>query len=104
MKTHFSDVLFLTAFLFIILKLETVMANQKELADQLTALGTQLDKVMGEINAEVTKLEDAISNAGSTSPEVDAALASLKSKVQSLDDLNTDVDVTPPADGGVTTP
>ena len=66
------------------------MATQAELAQQLTDLGTQLDKVLGEINAEIQKLEDAIAAAGNSTPEVDAALASLKAKVQTLDDLNAD--------------
>lgn len=66
------------------------MATQAELAQQLTDLGTQLDKVLGEINTEIQKLEDAITAAGSTTPEVDTALASLKAKVQTIDDLNPD--------------
>lgn len=66
------------------------MATQAELAQQLTDLGTQIDKVFGEITAEIQKLEDAIAAAGGTTPEVDAALASLKAKVQTLDDLNPD--------------
>lgn len=66
------------------------MPTQDELAQQLSDLGTQLDKVLGEIQAEVKKLEDAIATAGSTTPAVDTALASLKAKIQTLDDLNTD--------------
>lgn len=80
----------LTAFL------EKIMASQAELAQALTDLGTQLDKTQGEIVAEVSKLEDAINAGGATSPEVDAALASLKAKVQSLDDLNPDAVVADP--------
>lgn len=71
-------------------KINKIMLTQAELAQQLTDLGTQLDKVSAEINAEIQKLTDAIAAAGTTTPEVDAALASLKAKVQSLDDLNPD--------------
>lgn len=71
-------------------KLEEIMATQAELAQALTALGTQLDKAKAEIVQKVADLEAAIANAGSSTPEVDAALAALKGKVQELDDLNAD--------------
>ncbi len=68
-----------------------IIMNQTELAQALNDVSTQLDKVFAEITAEIQKLEDAINNAGSTSPEVDTALTSLKAKVQTLDDLNQDI-------------
>ena len=73
------------------------MASQSEIAAQLTALSTQLDKALAEIQAEIQKLTDAVAAAGASSPEVDAALQTLKDKVQALDDLNAD-----PSTGGET--
>lgn len=70
-----------------------IMATQAELEQQLTDIGTQLDKVFGEIQDEIQKLEDAIAAGGITTPGVDAALAALKAKVQNLDDLNPDATV-----------
>jgi len=71
-------------------QLEKLTMNQAELAQALTDLKTQADKAKQEIVNKVADLEDAINNAGSTSPDVDAALAALKSSVQGLDDLNPD--------------
>jgi len=71
------------------------MSTQAEVAQQLVELSTQLDKATAEITAEIQKLQDAIANAGSSTPEVDAALANVKAKVQALDDLNAD-----PSTGG----
>lgn len=76
-------------------KLNKIMATQQQVADQLTALSTQLDKALAEIQAEIEKLTDAVEAAGSSTPEVDAALEALKTKVQALDDLNAD-----PSTGG----
>lgn len=70
-------------------KVDTIMASNAELQQSLTDLGTQLDKAQAEIVAKVAALEAAIAAGGST-PEVDAALAALKGKVQALDDLNPD--------------
>lgn len=81
------------------------MASQKELAEQLKALTAQTEKAKAEIIAKVTSLEEAIANAGNTSPEVDAALAELKAAVQGVDDLNPDapVEETPTDEGGEST-
>ncbi len=67
-----------------------ITVNQTELAQALADLKTQADKAKAEIVAKVAELEAAIANAGSTTPEVDAALAALKGSVQGLDDLNPD--------------
>ncbi len=67
-----------------------ITVNQTELAQALADLTTQADKAKAEIVAKVADLEAAIANAGSTTPEVDAALAALKGSVQGLDDLNSD--------------
>ncbi len=72
-----------------------ITVNQTELAQALADLTTQADKAKAEIVAKVADLETAIANAGSTTPEVDAALAALKGSVQGLDDLNPDAP--PPA-------
>lgn len=78
-------------------KLNKIMSTQAEVAAQLTALSTQLDKALAEIQAEIQKLTDAVAAAGASTPEVDAALDALKAKVQALDDLNAD-----PSTGGET--
>lgn len=70
------------------------MATQAEHAADLRALKDQNEKARAEIVAAIKALEDALANAGSTSPEVDAAMADLKASVQADDDMNPD---TPPA-------
>lgn len=77
------------------------MATQKELADKLNTIGDELDKAKAEIVAAVQALKDALSAAGSTTPEVDAAVARLESGAQALDDLNPD---TPTATSTTTNP
>jgi len=74
----------------VLLALKRITMNQAELAQALADIKTQADKAKDEIVAKVAELEAAIANAGSTSPEVDAALAALKGSVQGLDDLNPD--------------
>jgi phenylpyruvate tautomerase PptA (4-oxalocrotonate tautomerase family) len=72
----------------------TIAMNQQELAQALTDAAAQATKAKDEIVAKVAALEAAILAGGATTPEVDAALASLKGVVQTLDDLNPDA---PPA-------
>lgn len=69
---------------------ELLLTTQAELAQQLTALGTQVDKAHTEIVQKVSDLEAAIQAAGNVTPEVEAALDALRTKVQVLDDLNPD--------------
>jgi hypothetical protein len=76
------------------LRKETKM-DMQALATQLTAVGTQLAKAKTEITDKIAALEEAIGNAGSTTPEVDAALEALKGAAQGLDDLNPDAVPTP---------
>jgi septal ring factor EnvC (AmiA/AmiB activator) len=71
--------------------LNSIFMNQAELAAQLQALKAQSDKSRGEIVAKFETLEAAIANQGQTTPEVDAALADLKSSIQTTDDLIPDV-------------
>lgn len=64
--------------------------NQQELAQELANLKTQNDKARAEVLAKIAALEQAIANAGNTTPEVDAALAELKASVQTDDDIVAD--------------
>jgi chromosome segregation ATPase len=67
-----------------------IAMNQDELAAALAALTAQTEKAKAEIVAAVAALEEALANAGSTTPEVDAALTALQAAVQGVDDLNPD--------------
>ncbi len=74
-----------------------IMATQAELAQQLTEIAAQAEKArveivaaIGALSARVDELEDALNNAGTVSPEVEAALAEVKAAVQTLDELNPD--------------
>jgi hypothetical protein len=73
-----------------------IMATQAEIAQGLKAVTAQLNKAKAEIVAKVAALEQAIGDAGSSTPEVDQALADLKGAAQSLDDLNPDAPVDVP--------
>lgn len=74
------------------------MANQKDLADQLTALTTEVGKIGDETTAtlqKVTDLEAALAAAGDISPEVQTALDALKAQAQKVDDMVPDASATP---------
>lgn len=71
-------------------KLNIIMATQAELAKQLRDITAQNEKARQEILDKIATLEQAIIDAGNTTPEVDAALADLKASVQADDDLNPD--------------
>lgn len=76
------------------------MATQAELAQQLSEITAQNEKAKAEIVGKIADLEAAIANGGNTTPEVDAALASLKASVQSTDDIVPDPPVQePPVEG-----
>lgn len=64
--------------------------TQAELAQEIRDTNTQLQKAKGEILASTDRLEQAVRDAGNVTPEVEEALAELKSNVQSVDDLNAD--------------
>ena len=66
------------------------MATQAEHAAELRALKEQNDKARAEVLAKIAALEEAINNAGNTTPEVDQALADLKASVQTDDDIVPD--------------
>lgn len=71
-------------------KLEEVLMNQQELANELRAVKDQNEKARAEIVAKIADLEAALNDAGNTTPEVDEALAALKASVQADDDLHPD--------------
>lgn len=71
-------------------KLDTIMATQQELAQQLRDVIAQNEKARVEILGKIADLEDALANSGNTTPEVDAALADLKASVQADDDIVPD--------------
>lgn len=70
--------------------------NQTQLNADLKALSIQSEKIAAEqakrfddLTAVITKLTDQI-NAGEVTPEVEASLAELQTKLQSLDDTIPD--------------
>jgi chromosome segregation ATPase len=65
------------------------MALLNELEAQLAALNTQLEKATTEIKTEIGNLETQLGNV-EIPAGAQAALDSLKAKVQALDDLNPD--------------
>lgn len=70
--------------------LENITMKQSELAAELLAARDQVEKFRLEIIAHVTNLEAAIVAAGNTAPEVDAALVTLKTSLQTVDDIHPD--------------
>ena len=71
--------------------------NNAELLQGIADLKAQADKAKGEILGKIQALEDAVANAGTTSPEVDAAFAELRSSLQGLDDVVPDTAAPAPA-------
>lgn len=71
--------------------LENIVASNAQLQQDLTDLGTQVEKIQTEIVKRIADLEAAITAGGTPSPEVEAALAALKGKVDALDALTPDV-------------
>lgn len=81
--------------LFINIKLNKMAKTQKEVAAELVAVKEQVVKFKGEVVAKLSALADAIANQGQADPDVEAALADLKTTVQSADDLIEDSPATP---------
>lgn len=81
-------------------KLNFIMATQKELADQLTAVGVTIAKIGTETTKtldRVKELEVALNGSGTAvSPELQAAFDALKAQVTVVDDLIADVPPPPP--------
>jgi ElaB/YqjD/DUF883 family membrane-anchored ribosome-binding protein len=68
-------------------KVDRIMAQLSELATELRAVKDQVVKTRVETLAKIKKLEDALANSpGTTTPEVDTAMAELKAAVQTSDD------------------
>lgn len=83
----------------IIQKLNKIMSDQAQLAQDLRDLKEQNDKSRAEVLQRFAELEAAIVAAGNTTPEVDEALAALKTSIQTDDDLIADAPpVEPPAE------
>lgn len=84
--------------------LERIIMTQDELAQSLVDLGTQVDKIGGEIKTEVANLEAQITSNGTVPDNVAAALTSLKAKLQTLDDLNPDAPAATDSNGDAAAP
>ncbi len=70
-----------------------LMATQAQLADDLKAVTAQVAKIgveTGKTLQKVIDLEAIIAAGGNTTPEVDAALAALKTQAQATDDMIPD--------------
>lgn len=82
--------------LFTHFKLEKIMATQAEHAQALRDLREQNEKAAAEQASALQRLQDALDNAGGTTPEVDEAMAALRASIQAEDDLNPDEPVPAP--------
>ncbi len=80
------------------IKINQIMSTQKEIAEKLTALQAETEKVAAEVKAKLDELAEAIKNQGNASPEVETALANLTTAVAAVDDLIPDSP--PPATPG----
>jgi ABC-type transporter Mla subunit MlaD len=67
-----------------------IAMNQAELEAALAAAADKTEKIIAEVQASTQELKDALAAAGSTTPEVNAALARLQGALQVADDLNPD--------------
>lgn len=70
--------------------LNIIRMDQKQLANELAALKEQTEKSNTEIVDKIAALEQAIVDAGTVSPSVEAALLDLKASVQTVDDIVPD--------------
>jgi len=74
--------------------LEKIMATQQELAAQVTAANGKLTKIgaeTGTLLAKIEELKQAIANAPTVTPELQAAVDALSAQAQIVDDLVPDV-------------
>jgi len=75
------------------LKVSKLMATQAELATELRAVNVSLEKIGGEtatLLQKIADLEAAVVAGGTTTPEVDAALAAVKAQATRVDDMVPD--------------
>lgn len=82
--------------------LKRIIMNQTELKTALDSIAAALGAVASQLDKATNEVIVAISNAGNTTPEVDAAVANLqqvasalKTATQTLDDLNPDAPAAP---------
>lgn len=66
---------------------EQIAMNQAELETALANVGTRLTEASTEIVARLQDLQDAITEAGNTTPAVDAALANVQTLAAALADI-----------------
>ncbi len=73
-------------------KLNTIMATQAQLAQQLTDLGVELGKIGTETSTLLQKITDLEAQIGSSdvTPELQAAFDAVKAQAQVVDDLVPD--------------
>lgn len=71
-------------------KLDQIMATQAQHAQALRDVLAQNEKARQEILQRIADLEQAVIDAGNTTPEVDAALQALRDSVQIDDDIVPD--------------
>jgi ABC-type transporter Mla subunit MlaD len=65
-------------------KLNKIMASQTEHAEELRGVKRDLDEAFTELTDRIATLEQAIQNAGNTTPEVDEAMAAVKAQAEAL--------------------
>ena len=97
-----SDHLFLTCLIEIStqwkrqeLLLGKLMTKVNELASKLDLINAQMSKAIGEVQAQVAALQEAIASANMELPaDAEAALNNLVVAVQAFDDLHADAEPT----------
>jgi seryl-tRNA synthetase len=88
----FTNAAVLIGLAAILYTLRRISMDQAALAQQIRDLTAQNEKAAAEQRAALKKLQDALDAAGSTTPEVDAALSELKASIQAEDDANPDAE------------
>lgn len=76
------------------LKLDTIMATQIQIAEQIRTLTSQLNKISAESTAtlnKITELQAIIDGGAPISDELQSAFDDLKAQIQKVDDLVPDV-------------
>jgi uncharacterized phage infection (PIP) family protein YhgE len=71
-------------------ELATNQGNLMSKIDEATVALQAMTEKVAKISAEVQALIDAVAGIGETTPEFDAALATLQASLQGLDDKNPD--------------
>jgi len=71
-------------------QIEDIQMELAELAATINNVNAQLGKASNEIVTKIAALEEAILQSNQMTADVEAAVASLKTSAQALDDLNPD--------------